>query len=181
MTAPIHGGHEGHAVDAGACDDGGAYAPKFLTTLGRMNRFEQPLRQLGELCGDAFPFALTKLHHIQRYFRRPLLVLQVDRDERTILNPSSTLLTIGKCAELNFHQGCADVGRQTVPYIAEQSSEQQPSGASSQDPHRLGAAPGADSAARPSDHSSGTTKSEPGSYGQMMVSVAVDSDSARCS
>jgi len=82
----------------------GAYRPKLVRTLNR-RCFDRTLRTLHQLCQWGAKEGLTRLRSIHRYFSRDLPTLEIERSDSHLIEPSSSVLTIGRSVMANFTCG----------------------------------------------------------------------------
>jgi len=76
--------------------------PKLVTTLNKTGHLDKPLRHVSELCPDVFDKFLHKLEQSYKYFSRSSLQMEFDNLEANIMNPQSTLLSIGQTSIINY-------------------------------------------------------------------------------
>lgn len=82
------------------------YSPKILKALVRETYIDLqiPLRGLSEICSEgAYTKAVKQMRKILAHFSRPSIVLSLEEDDRIILEPVSSLLTVGHIIMNNFH------------------------------------------------------------------------------
>ncbi|XP_064617657.1 guanine nucleotide exchange protein SMCR8-like isoform X2 [Liolophura sinensis] len=72
-----------------------------LVRLGR-RRFEEALRGLHELCQWGAKEGLNRLRSIHKYFSRDCAILEIEKNESTLIDPHCSLLTLGRCVAANF-------------------------------------------------------------------------------
>ncbi|XP_064404897.1 uncharacterized protein LOC135350111 isoform X2 [Halichondria panicea] len=83
--------------------DHSQYQPQRVMTH-TVHKFERRLRSLGELAPAAYSAAMEKLRVIHKFFSRSEATLEMEKEETPLLDPRSSLLSIGRVPMINFMQ-----------------------------------------------------------------------------
>ncbi|CAL1534978.1 unnamed protein product [Lymnaea stagnalis] len=80
------------------------YKPIIVETK-KAKRFNVPLRGLHELCSWGAKEGLRKLRHVHDYFKRDLMILELEKNESRLFRPCYARISHGQCVTGNFMAG----------------------------------------------------------------------------
>ncbi|XP_050390889.1 guanine nucleotide exchange protein SMCR8 [Patella vulgata] len=81
-----------------------AYSPK-LVEMKKKKKFDRTLRGLHELCSWGAKEGMKKMRWIYEHFKREAMILELEREETSLLDPSTSVLSCGQCITHNFLSG----------------------------------------------------------------------------
>ncbi|XP_076445697.1 guanine nucleotide exchange protein SMCR8-like [Babylonia areolata] len=90
-----------------------------LVETKKAKRFNSPLRGLHELCSWGAKEGLRKLRCIHEYFKRDAMVLEVDKNESQLMEPTNSMILHGHCVTSNVLAGVLMRGS---PYCVSEDS-----------------------------------------------------------